>query len=49
MLAIIGTVLLVLWLVGFFAFHVGSVIHFALVAGIILVLIHFVRGRNTTA
>jgi hypothetical protein len=45
MLGIIAAVLIVLWLFGFFAFHVTtSFIHIALVVGLILLLLHFVRG-----
>jgi hypothetical protein len=46
-LALIGLVLLVLWLLGFVAFHVTSgVIHILLVLAIISVIIHFLRGRT---
>jgi hypothetical protein len=45
MLGIIAAVLIVLWLLGFFAFHVTtSFIHVALVLGVILLVLHFVRG-----
>jgi len=47
MLGIIAAVLIVLWLLGFFAFHVTSAfIHVALVVGLILLLVHFMRGRT---
>jgi hypothetical protein len=46
MLGIIAAVLIILWLLGFFAFHVTSaVIHIALVIGLILLVLHFVSGR----
>jgi len=46
MLAMIGLVLLVMWLLGFVAFHVTSgVIHILLVLAIISVIVHFFRGR----
>ena len=46
MLAIIAGVLLVLWLLGFTAFHVTSgVIHILLVLAVISILFHFFRGR----
>lgn len=49
MFAIIAAVLIVLWLLGFFAFHVTTAfIHVALVVGIILLVIHFMRGRTAT-
>jgi len=48
MLYTIAIVLLVLWLLGFFAFHVGSgLIHILLVIAIIMVLINVIQGRRT--
>jgi hypothetical protein len=50
MLGIIAAVLIVLWLLGFFAFHITSAfIHIALVVGLILLVLHFMRGRSATA
>ena len=47
MLYTIAVVLLVLWLLGFFAFHVGSgLIHILLVIAIIMVLINVIQGRH---
>lgn len=47
MLALIGLVLLVLWLLGFLAFHVTSgVIHILLALALISIIIHFLRGRT---
>jgi len=46
-LALIGLVLLVLWLLGFVAFHVTSgVIHILLVLAVISIILHFLRGRT---
>jgi hypothetical protein len=46
MLAIISGVLLVLWLLGFTAFHVTSgFIHLLLILAVISILFHFFRGR----
>jgi hypothetical protein len=48
MLAIIAAIILVLWILGFTAFHVTSgAIHLLLIVGIILLIIHFVRGSNS--
>ena len=48
MLLIIGIVLLVLWLLGFLAFHVTSfAIHILLVIGVVLLLMHLLGGRRT--
>jgi hypothetical protein len=47
MLAIIAGILIVLWLLGFLAFHVGGgLIHILLVVAVIAVIIHFVTGRR---
>jgi hypothetical protein len=47
MLYTIAVVLLVLWLLGFFAFHVGSgLIHLLLVVAVIMVIINLVQGRR---
>jgi energy-converting hydrogenase Eha subunit G len=47
MLAIIAGILIVLWLAGFFAFHVASgLIHILLVLAVIAIIIHFVTGRR---
>jgi membrane-bound ClpP family serine protease len=46
MLMIIGIVLLVLWLLGFLAFHVTSfAIHILLIIGVVLLIMHLLRGR----
>lgn len=48
MLATIAAVLLVLWLLGFFAFHVTtSFIHILLIIAVVLVVMHFINGRRT--
>ena len=50
MLGMIAAVLIALWLLGFFAFHVSSgLIHVLLVIGIVMLLLHFFRGRAATA
>jgi hypothetical protein len=46
MLGLLAAVLIVLWLLGFFAFHVTTgFIHIVLVVGLILLVLHFVRGN----
>ncbi|WP_421934860.1 lmo0937 family membrane protein [Phenylobacterium sp.] len=48
MLATIAIVLLVLWLLGFFAFHVTSAaIHVLLLIALVMVVLHFFRGRRS--
>jgi len=45
MLGLIAAVLIVLWLLGFFAFHVSTaMIHIILVVALVLLVLHFVRG-----
>jgi hypothetical protein len=41
-------ILLVMWLLGLFAFHVaGGLIHLLLVVAVISLMVHFFRGRST--
>ena len=41
-------VLLVLWMLGFFAFHVaGGLIHILLIVAVISLIVHLMRGRST--
>lgn len=45
MLGIIAIILIIGWLLGLFAFPVGGgLIHILLVVGLILLVLHFVRG-----
>jgi hypothetical protein len=49
MLGTLAAVLIVLWLLGFFAFHVSTAfVHVALIVGIILLVMHFLR-RSASA
>lgn len=48
MLGTIAAILVVLWLLGFFAFHVaGGLIHLLLVIAVVMIILHFVTGRRT--
>jgi hypothetical protein len=50
MLATIAAVLIVLWLLGLLAFHVSSgLIHVLLIIGIVMLFLHFFRGRSAAA
>jgi hypothetical protein len=50
MLGLIAGVLIILWLLGFFAFHVSvGLIHILLIVGIVMLLLHFFRGRTVAA
>jgi len=46
MLWTILVILLVLWLLGFTVFHVGSLIHLLLVIALIVFVINLVSGRR---
>ena len=47
MLLTIAIIILILWALGFFAFHVlGGFIHILLVIGIIVLIWNFVAGRR---
>jgi hypothetical protein len=49
MLAAIAGVLVVLWLLGFLAFHVtAGTIHILLVVALVLFVMHFFRGSGAT-
>jgi hypothetical protein len=47
MLYTIVVILLILWLLGFFAFHVaGGLIHLLLVLALIVFVVQLIRGRR---
>jgi len=47
MLWTVAVVLLILWLLGFFALHVGGgLIHLLLVIAVIVVLVRIIQGRK---
>ena len=48
MLLAIAAILFVLWLLGFLVIHVGgALIHLLIVIAVIVVVLHFVRGRGS--
>jgi hypothetical protein len=50
MLGLIAAVLIVLWLLGYFAFHVtAGFIHVALIVGLILFVMHLMRRGTANA
>ncbi len=50
MLGLLALVLIVLWLLGFLAFHVSAgMTHILLVVGVVLLVLHFIRGSTRTA
>jgi len=49
MLGLIAAVLIVLWLLGFLAFHISTgMVHILLIIGIIMLFLHFFRGRSAS-
>jgi Family of unknown function (DUF5670) len=46
MLEAILIILVVLWALGFFAFHVGGLIHALIVIALILLIIRLLKGRK---
>ena len=47
MLLTIGIILLILWALGFFAFHVaGGLIHLLIIIAVIAIVVHLLRGRS---
>ena len=45
MLLTIALILFVLWALGAFVFPVGGLIHILLVVALVVLILHFVRGR----
>ena len=46
LLYIVAVVLIIGWLVGFFAFHAGSIIHALLVIALIIIIVRVIQGRR---
>jgi hypothetical protein len=47
LLYIIAVILIIGWLIGFFAYSAGSIIHILLVIAIIAILFQIIRGRRS--
>lgn len=48
MLGTIAIILIVLWLAGVLLFKaIGAIIHIALIVGLVLLVLHFVRNRRS--
>ena len=45
-LYIVAVILIIGWLLGFFAFHAGGIIHVLLVLAVIAIVIRLIQGRN---
>ena len=46
MLYLLAIILLIGWILGFFVFSAGSIIHILLVIAIIAILLRVIQGRN---
>ncbi len=46
MLAIIGVILIVCWIIGLFAHVAGGIIHLALLIALVMFVLHFMRGSK---
>lgn len=46
MLETILVVLVILWALGFFAFHVGGLVHVLLVIALVVLIIRLLQGRK---
>jgi hypothetical protein len=46
LLYIIAVILIIGWLVGFFAFHAGGFIHALLVIAVIVIIVRVLQGRS---
>ncbi len=46
LLYVIAVILIIGWLLGFFAFHVGGIIHLLLVIAVIVILVRIIQGRK---
>ena len=46
LLYIVAIFLIIGWLLGYFAFHAGGIIHLLLVIAVIVILVRVIQGRN---
>jgi len=47
MIPLLGAVILIIgWIPGFFAFHVGGIIHALLIIAVVIILIRVIQGKN---
>ncbi|MDB6152233.1 MAG: hypothetical protein JWL90_686 [Chthoniobacteraceae bacterium] len=47
MLAIIGIILVVCWIIGLVAHVTGGLIHLALLVALVMFVLHFMRGKKS--
>ena len=46
LLYVIAVILIIGWLIGFFAFHSGGIIHILLVIAIVAILLRVIQGKK---
>jgi uncharacterized protein DUF5670 len=46
LLYILAVILIIGWIVGFFAFHAGGIIHALLVIAVIVIIVRVIQGRG---
>lgn len=46
LLYIVAVILIIGWLVGYFAFHAGGIIHILLVIAVIAIIIRIIQGKR---
>lgn len=46
LLYVLAVILIIGWLLGYFVFSVGSIIHVLLVVAVIAILLRLIRGRS---
>ena len=46
LLYIVAVILIIGWLLGFFVFHAGSLIHVLIVIAVIAIILRLIRGNN---
>jgi len=46
LLYIIAVILIIGWLLGYFAFHAGGIIHVLLVIALIVIIVRVIQGRK---
>lgn len=46
LLYIVAVILIIGWLLGYFAFHAGNIIHVLLVIAVIVILVRVIQGKK---
>jgi len=46
LLYIVAVILIIGWLLGYFAFHAGGIIHVLLVIAVIVILVRIIQGKK---